>query len=163
MRLRRTSRLLVLDERDRVLLLQVEDTSVLDPAAPRRSPIFWVTPGGSLNSGETHEAAARRELWEETGIDSVPLGPWVWTQDHVLDWQGELIRLHERFYVVRLASTSINLDNMEDLERSVYRAHRWWEVEAIRASDELFYPTGLGELLTPIVAGQLPDHPLPIA
>src|SRR5581483_2820535 len=73
---RPTSRLLVIDPRDRILLLRVHE--------PRfEQPILWFTPGGGLDPGETFEQAAVRELWEETGIVA-PLGPCVWRRRHVL-------------------------------------------------------------------------------
>ena len=33
----------------------------------------WALPGGFVEPEETVETAARRELWEETGIENVPV------------------------------------------------------------------------------------------
>ena len=87
MRVRRTSRLILLDGDDRVLLFLVEDTTVFRPNDPSPA-VYWVTPGGSLEPGESHEDAARRELWEETGISGLEPGPWVAVGEPLLNWAG---------------------------------------------------------------------------
>lgn len=60
---RPAARLMVTDGDGRLLLFRF---------TPDDRPPFWCTPGGALDEGESFEAAARRELFEETGHDLDP-------------------------------------------------------------------------------------------
>jgi 8-oxo-dGTP pyrophosphatase MutT (NUDIX family) len=159
MRLRPTVRLLVVDERRRVLLFKFEDAVALDPARPDLR-IYWVTPGGGVEEGETYEQAAHRELWEETGISLAELGPWVWIREKTMHFPDESVHFVERYYLAWTTSGQVNLDNLLPHEIAVYRDHRWWSVEEIERSDEVFLPPGLLELLRPLLAGRIPEQPL---
>jgi 8-oxo-dGTP pyrophosphatase MutT (NUDIX family) len=160
-RSRATSRIILLDERERVLLFKFADPNEFVSGGPR---LFWGTPGGGVNARETHEAAARRELWEETGINDATIGPWIWTEDHELILGGKRTRLRERFYLVRMQSPQIAMFNIPTAEeRSAIREHKWWSVEEIASSSETFFPPGLPELIAPIVAGRIPSEPVLIA
>jgi len=61
MRVRRSSRLILLDEDCRVLLFRVEDAIIFRPEEPSLVA-YWITPGGGLEAEESHTSAARREL-----------------------------------------------------------------------------------------------------
>ena len=64
----------------------------------RRDVRGWELPGGQLNPGESHEAAARREVWEETGLR-------VSVERHVGDYVRSGFRPHTaRVYVCRVES-----------------------------------------------------------
>lgn len=63
--LRRSVRVLVVDERDRLLALRVEGFE----------GTYHELPGGGIDAGETVAEAAVREVREETGYDDVEIGP----------------------------------------------------------------------------------------
>lgn len=149
---RPASRVIVLDERSRVLLFKAVTPDGVE---------IWFTPGGGVEDGETHEAAALRELREETGLSSATLGPWVWRRCHVWRYGGRLIESIERFFVVHTERFEVSFDDLEELEASYMLDHRWWSVSEILAATDLeFAPRRLGELLGPIVAGELPEQPI---
>ena len=58
-RVRPAVRILLLDESDRLLLFRATN--------PDTGQRFWLSPGGGIEPGEDVAAAARRELFEETG------------------------------------------------------------------------------------------------
>ena len=157
MRTRNTARIILSDERDRVLLVQYYEQASSDPklAGPMS---FWVPPGGGVHEGETFEAAVVREIEEETDIVLDGHLPWIWTRDHELLHNGELKRLHERFFVSRVKAPAM-LRNRTD--EPIIDTH-WWTLDGIAASSETFFPPGLATLLIPVFGGQRPETPIAI-
>ena len=152
--IRLAARVVLLDERDRILLFRWEEERL----GPK---LVWITPGGGLDEGESPEAGARRELREETGIDAEP-GPCLWTRSHIFRFGDVWLEQRERFYLVRVATIDVNADGHEPHERIAMKEHRLWSAAEIAASSEWFAPRHLGDLLPPIIAGDLPADPIEI-
>ena len=147
---RPAARVILLDARDRLLLFKW------------KPPNVWITPGGGLEPGETHEQAALRELREETGLSGAELGPWVWSRQSVFEWRNRLYEALERFYLVRVQEHSVSSDGLDPVELVEMTEHRWWSASDIRASAgrESFAPRRLSELLPPLIEGQIPESPI---
>jgi ADP-ribose pyrophosphatase YjhB (NUDIX family) len=150
-RLRFASRLLVLDESNRLLLIH----AILPDAE------YWGTPGGGLESQETFEAAALRELHEETGIAVPELGPCVWIKNKPGGQPG--FRAEEHYFVVRIEAPILTEEYMDDAERLTFREFRWWTIEEIQSvAVNQFIPRELPLLLPAILAGEYPSPPVSI-
>lgn len=146
LRLRRAGRVIVLDPQDRVLLFRYDDK----PPNGRH----WSTPGGGLDEGEDFRAGARRELFEETGWDDVPLGPEVHERTVVMGYGDEIVRQHERLFLGRVDVPGRELGEVAAMHVSDGIATwRWWTLAEIDATDEEIWPPGLAGLVRRLLAG----------
>jgi 8-oxo-dGTP pyrophosphatase MutT (NUDIX family) len=100
------------------------------------------------------EDAARRELCEETGLDS-SVGRWVWTRRHVFLWNGQWYDQYERFFVAIAHENRIRPKRQD----SYVIGYRWWSLQDIQASSEEFAPRRLARFLPAIIRGDYPDPP----
>ncbi|WP_306212037.1 NUDIX hydrolase [Actinoplanes sp. RD1] len=140
---RRAARVLLVDAADRVLLLHGGD-----PARPDQ--LWWFTPGGGLDAGETPAQGAARELFEETGlrVDPAALGSPVHDEVTEFSYDGRDYRQTQEFFLHRVDSWAVDTSGFDEAERQTITDHRWWSAEALAASDEQIFPVGLASLLT---------------
>lgn len=141
-RLRRAGRVLLVDASDRVLLFQGSD-----PRQP--DAVYWFTPGGGLDDGETTAQAAARELREETGLDVPPveLGPAVHSELARFSFDGVEYHQQQDFYLVRVPEWRVDTSGFDEVEQAWVFGHRWWTVAELGTTDEVYYPADLVAVL----------------
>jgi len=135
------ARVLVVDHDGALLLLRGRD-----PAEPERGT-WWMTPGGGVDEGETAEAAARRELREETGLEVGELGPVVFRRTTEFDFEGVHYRQRESFFCVRAARFTVDDGGWSAVERRSVLGHRWWTHAELETTEETLYPEYLARVL----------------
>jgi 8-oxo-dGTP pyrophosphatase MutT (NUDIX family) len=147
---RSSGRVLVVDRHRRVLLLRGSDPA--DPAAGD----WWFTPGGGLDPGEDAEAAARRELVEETGLVLAELGRPVWVRTAEFAFMGQTYRQAETFFFVEIDEHDVTFGGFTDVERQAVHEYRWWGLDELAASGVTVYPSSLAAELAVLLASGRP-------
>jgi TDG/mug DNA glycosylase family protein len=150
---RRAVRALVVDGAARLLLLRFEN--------PPGAEVWWGTPGGGGEPGESDEAALRRELREEVGLEIGDPGPVVWEREHVFPWQGRLLRQRERFHLIRV--DAFEVAPAVDVAAEGVRGFRWWTLDELATTGERLAPRALARGLQALLEGPPPARPLDVS
>ena len=140
--LRQAVRALMIDPRDRVLLVKLDlDRKGWLPG--------WILPGGGIEGGEDHAAALRRELLEETGLTDPFIGPVV-CRRRVLGptiaagygGQEEAIHLvpcHDFELTPTLSEAELRSEGIVDM--------RWFTLAEVRGTSDRVFPAELPDLI----------------
>ena len=138
LRLRRAARIIVLEPEGRALMFRYD--------APGRDP-FWVTAGGECEPDETFEDAARRELYEETGIVADPGTQMARMTPEFVTVEGEPVQADERFFLVRVTEAAIDTSRHTALEQALMTQHRWFTPEELENWHEAVFPVNLADMI----------------
>lgn len=139
--LRQAVRVLVVNDRDEVLLL--EDS---DPAFPDQR--WWVTPGGGADPGESESETAIREVAEETGYRlrrSELIGP-VARRHVVHGYSDQIMEQDETFYLARVRPFEVDISHHTEDEKVTLQRHHWWSRAELAGTDQWIWPAELQQL-----------------
>jgi 8-oxo-dGTP pyrophosphatase MutT (NUDIX family) len=150
-------RVVVVDAEGHVLLIRARDVT-----APELGE-WWELPGGGLEPGESVVAAARRELWEEVGLDvprsDIPAPSWhrivAYPFHGVLRVQVESVVAVAVDGVRPLCAPA----EPDDYERDDHAGSRWVDVGWVEGAQDLFFPGTLPRYLRAHLEGEVIVEP----
>lgn len=108
--------------------------------SPEGAGSWWQMPQGGIDPGETPELAAKRELWEETGITSAAIiaeSPDWYTYDlpsylHGRVWGGRYRGQRQKWFLMRFEGTDgqVNI-TPSDAEKIEFDMWRWADLNEV--------------------------------
>lgn len=139
---RRVSRIVLLDNDDKFLLLLTTSPNLMVPVTR------WITPGGGVDDHESHHDAACRELFEETGLRVESLGEPFWniTGESVFN-DGHVQSTYSEFFVYRTSQFEISTDNWMPNEHLDISEIKWWTLDELVNSENNYSPIPLLEII----------------
>lgn len=149
-----TVKLLLVDEEDRLLLIQGKDT--------RSGTTHWYPVGGGIEPGESTQEAAAREAYEETGLTSLPPGTPVWTRDHTYEFDGRSMQVHEDWSLHAVRHFDPVPAGMSPYEIGTIVGFRWWRASDLSETRDTVFPPNLATLLIALLRDGPPAEPVDI-
>lgn len=140
-RSRSTARVLLIDDRDRILLFADSD-----PGVP--GVHWWITPGGGIDDGESEAVAAVREVEEETGLritEADLIGPTM-RRTVVHGYSDVVIDQQDVFYACWVPEFEVSTAGHTEEELLTMAGHRWWTRTELATTDEAIWPAALVDL-----------------
>lgn len=140
-RRRRTARVLLIDDRDRLLLFHDTDPGLADVH-------WWITPGGGLDPGESDTAAAVRELFEETGVvvgEDELVGP-VMKRRVVHGYSDVVVDQEDVFFACWVPAFEISDAGHTPEERALMTGHHWWTRAELARTTDVVWPAEVLDL-----------------
>ncbi len=145
---RRSVRVICLDPDQRVLLLEWRD--------PSDGRTLWEPPGGVIEDKESPIEAARRELFEETGLPGEAVQTTMVMVDRDLWWSGERFVGSEPFFLARTTNPGrVRPCKLVGHEATTLLGHRWFSWTDLAELQERVEPPNLAKVLTRLC----PDGP----
>lgn len=151
---RRSAKVLLIDGRGRTLLF-----CGVDPQDAGKGR-FWFPPGGGIETDESPQQAAVREVCEEVGLQLAPdqLSAEVMQREASFTHEGITYRQIEHYFVARIEdAVGPVADGWTAVERRSIQEHRWWSIDELRRTNETVFPENLATLLADLRFLEGPD------
>lgn len=152
-RVRPGARIVIATPENRFLLFHFEYAD-----GPLAGEEYWGVPGGGIDDGETPVEGARRELFEETGIEAADLGPEraVRRYDFRL-MSGEWVVQEDHYFLLRVpAEFSPSPANRTPEEKTCLTDARWWSRDELAAAAGPVMPPGLAAVVSDLLDDEKP-------
>lgn len=148
----RTSiRALLINEKNKILMIRLRN--------PSSEWEGWITPGGGVESGETHEETLKRELKEELTLDVYEIIAPIWKRYHEYPWYEFLIKQAEVFYYLKCNDfiPKPSIDG-SDNEMHAIIEYRWMSLEDLRKETLPTAPRDLANLVEAFLKNGIPEN-----
>lgn len=161
LKIRNSVKIILLNSKNELLLLSTDDKSIKNKDGNYNGK-FWQLVGGKIEEGETPIEAAKRELFEETGLNEsdVIFGDIVWKGELDLNMKGSMTHINQCFIYAKTKKESVTLKNLTNEEKPVIKSLEWLSLEQIKNSNDIIYPVVLPEYLPDIINGNFPKETL---
>ncbi|MBP3577466.1 MAG: NUDIX domain-containing protein [Lachnospiraceae bacterium] len=154
MKIRKSARAIVINSKNQMFLFQYMFDYLEDSKA------IWITPGGSLEEGESFADALKREVYEELGVQLTKECPEVYYRNPIYTLKnGEKVQSVEKFFLVVLEEKSFSFDHWTESEKKRMRAGKWWSVDEIEKSEDEFFSKDIVRMLKELASRKLPEEP----
>ena len=110
--------------------------------------MFWITPGGGIDDGESPEEAVIREIREETGFEGLLEPQLIANARNSFTFNGCSYEDDESLYHVKVPKFTPSGDgNPCTAERESSLGFKWWDISALLSSGEMLKPERLGKII----------------
>ena len=151
MRVRKSARAIVINCKNQIFLFQYMFDYLEDSKA------IWITPGGSLEEGESFEDALKREVYEELGVQLTKESPEVYYRNPIYTLKsGEKVQSVEKFFLVVLEEDSFSFNHWTESEKKRMLAGKWWSMEEIEKSEDEFFTKDILRIMMELSDGNFP-------
>ena len=98
------------------------------------------------------EAAALREVEEETGYQLDTALTEIGRRRHVVSFRSKLVDAREHWYFARVETFAVDTRGCSPTERDMIEEHRWWSGAELHHATDRLVPANLASVVSELVS-----------